>query len=136
MLSQSLATPAPIPKIPAISSKDIRCLTDNIYHEARNQSLQGQVAVGIVTLNRVKSKLFQSSICEVVYAPYQFSWTKDKHLRILEKDAWEIAKYAAYLALTSNYTFKALYYHTTEIRPYWAKYKLALVTIGQHKFYM
>lgn len=114
----------------------MECLTKNIYHEARNQSLRGQIAVGIVTLNRVKSNLFQSSICKVVYAPYQFSWTRDRHLRVLEKEAWETAKYAAYLALSSNYTFKALYYHNIEIRPYWAKHKVALSTIGQHKFYM
>lgn len=128
------AVPA-VPILPNISKAELTCLTENIYYEARNQPLSGQVAVGIVTLNRVKSNLFQSSICKVVYAPNQFSWTKSKKLVILEKEAWKTAKYAAYLSLSSN-TFRALYYHSKDIRPYWAKHKVALTTIGDHKFYM
>ena len=34
------------------------CLAETIYFEARNQDLQGQIAVGLVAMNRVKSSSF------------------------------------------------------------------------------
>ncbi len=43
------------------------CLAENIYHEARNEPTAGMVAVGNVTMNRVGSKRFPNSICEVVH---------------------------------------------------------------------
>lgn len=133
MLSQSLATPAPIPKIPAISSKDIRCLTDNIYFEARDQSLQGQVAVGIVTLNRTKHKSFPKNICDVVYQHKQFSWTIKPQKHSIDPVAWNTAKYAAYAALANKQYFPAIYYHNLSVNPRWGRPLLA--KIGNHKFY-
>ena len=43
------------------------CLANNIYHEASTQPDAGQVAVGLVVLNRVKDSRYPNSICEVVY---------------------------------------------------------------------
>ena len=43
------------------------CLAMNVYHEARNQPLAGQMAVISVTVNRVNDKRFPNSICGVVY---------------------------------------------------------------------
>ena len=45
---------------------EVNCLALNIYHEARNQPFMGKLAVGFVTLNRVKSDNFPNTICEVV----------------------------------------------------------------------
>jgi N-acetylmuramoyl-L-alanine amidase len=66
----------------AVSLKDAEledpqlvCLAENIYHEARGQSIQGQVAVAMVTLNRVKSDMFPNTICDVVkQGPHVESW--------------------------------------------------------------
>ena len=34
----------------------------NIYHEAKNQSVAGQIAVGLVVINRVKDRRFPNGI--------------------------------------------------------------------------
>ena len=57
----------------------IECMAKNIYHEAKSQSLAGQMAVGLVVLNRVKSKNFPDDVCKVVYeGPIRESWKTRK----------------------------------------------------------
>lgn len=48
-------------------------LSLNIYHEAQGEPVYGQVAVGHVTLNRCYKR--DQTVEQVVFAPYQFSWT-------------------------------------------------------------
>jgi spore germination cell wall hydrolase CwlJ-like protein len=43
------------------------CLARNIYHEAANEPVEGQVAVAIVTLNRANDPFYPNNICQVVY---------------------------------------------------------------------
>ncbi|SNX55084.1 N-acetylmuramoyl-L-alanine amidase [Thermoanaerobacterium sp. RBIITD] len=43
-----------------------------IYAEARGESFEGQVAVGAVILNRVKSGIFPNSVIGVIYQPGAF----------------------------------------------------------------
>ena len=58
----------------------IECMAKNIYFEAKSQSLVGQLAVGLVVLNRVKSKHFPDDVCEVVYqGPVKESWKTKKY---------------------------------------------------------
>ena len=58
------------------------CLAMNVYHEARNQPLAGQMAVISVTVNRVNDKRFPNSICGVVYeGAHRPSW-KDQTVMI------------------------------------------------------
>src|SRR6056300_549570 len=66
-----------------------QCMAMNIYHEARSDGKLGQKAVGFVTLNRVQSKHYPSTPCDVVYQAQlnangkpkrnkcQFSWYCD-----------------------------------------------------------
>lgn len=42
------------------------CLALNVYHEARSENYDGQMAVAQVTLNRVASEKYPDSICDVV----------------------------------------------------------------------
>ena len=70
------------------------CLALNIYHESRNQSVAGQVAVGETTMNRVAHKHYPNNVCDVVYQKGKkscaFSWTcDDKPDKPYEKSAWE-----------------------------------------------
>ncbi len=44
-----------------------------IHCEARGESYEGQVAVGAVVMNRVRSSKFPNTIREVIYSPGQFS---------------------------------------------------------------
>ena len=53
----------------------IDCMTANIYHEARGESIKGQYAVAHVTMNRVHHEQFPDTVCEVVFQPKQFSWS-------------------------------------------------------------
>ena len=61
---------------PAQAENDnLTCLATNIYWEARNQSFAGQIAVGLVTINRVIDPRFPSTVCDVVYeGPMKESW--------------------------------------------------------------
>ena len=60
--------------------EEVRCLAENVYHEARNQGTAGWLAVAAVTMNRVIDNRFPNTICEVVFqAETKESWkTKGK----------------------------------------------------------
>lgn len=118
--------------------REIHCLAQNIYHEARGESVEGQLAVAQVTVNRVQSKKFQATVCDTVYARRQFSWTLKKHRSIKDSKAWDAAVVIATAVLTQTAyipNFKALYFHTRQVRPYWKYGKRVAATIGNHIFY-
>jgi spore germination cell wall hydrolase CwlJ-like protein len=127
---------------------DLRCLAENIYFEARGEPIQGQYAVAEVTMNRLSSPYFPDSICEVVHDTRwdparrrytaHFSWTG------LDIDiepsglAWRKAMAIATAVYDDAYVPvvpEALFYHTTDIHPYWADSKQVIATIGNHIFY-
>lgn len=121
------------------SAEDIVCLAKNIYFEARGENLSGKVAVAQVTLNRVNHKTqFEKTVCKVVYAKKQFSWTEHKHLKVVDKKAWQEAYIIAETILKGNLLVKpinALYFHTTEVKPKWSFTKVVETKIGKHIFY-
>jgi len=139
VLSTSIDMPSN-PKEPIISTKqqDIECLAKNIYHEARGEPFHGQVAVALVTVNRVASGLFQNTVCKVVYAHRQFSWTLDKTKKVKDSKAWASAVEVATAVLSRQIykpDFTAVYFHTRQVRPKWAKTKTIIAKIGNHIFY-
>lgn len=83
---------------------NFNCLSLNIYHEARNQTIKGQLAVAYVTLNRVQNG-YGDNICEVVYAPFQFSWTLNDDHAPYERDAWSQSQKVALYSLIDYYNF-------------------------------
>jgi spore germination cell wall hydrolase CwlJ-like protein len=123
------------------AAEEKRCLALNIYFEARGEPQEGQMAVAHVTLNRVQSRRFPNSICEVVYQPYQFSWTHIKRSHIpYNRAAWNRAKYIAEVAIDwhkvgEDFSQGALFYHADYVRPYWADRFDETVRIGKHIFY-
>lgn len=58
------------------------CMAQAIYHEARNESLQGRIAVGNVIMNRVNSTGYADTVCGVVYERCQFAFTCRRHKQI------------------------------------------------------
>ncbi len=128
-----LTAGSPVPKIPKISTTELACLTENIYHEARGEPLAGQIMVGRVTINRKHSGKFPNTICGVVYQPKQFSWTLKKKQRKINKTEWDTAKYAAYSALVDNKRITVMYYHNLTVAPAWGR--PYIMKIGNHKFY-
>ena len=126
------------PEIVKAKAQDVECLAKNIYHEARGEPFHGQVAVALVTVNRVASGLFQNSICKVVYAHRQFSWTLDKNKKVRDSKAWASAVEIATAVLSRKIyqpDFTAVYFHATQVRPVWAKTKTIIARIGNHIFY-
>ena len=53
--------------------EQLYCGAQNIYHESRGESNLGQIAVAHVVRNRVESSRYPNTVCEVIWAPKQFS---------------------------------------------------------------
>lgn len=130
---------------PAYSKQDVRCLALNIYHEARSETESGQVAVALVTLNRVASKAFPGSICAVVKQGgvkrnrCQFSWWCDgRSDEPTNEKAWQRAMRIARRVIEASVpdpTHGALYYHASYCKPSWSSAFKRTARIGQHLFY-
>lgn len=128
------------------AAREERCLAEAIYFEARSEPEAGQAAVAQVVLNRVKSGLYPSSICGVVYQNRhrhlrcQFTFAcEGKSLRITEPEPWRTAVRIASEVLEGR-TFLAdvggsTHYHATYVRPRWAKRLKKMDKIGTHIFY-
>lgn len=123
----------------------LACLALNIFFEARNEPVIGQIAVAHVTLNRVKAT--QQDLCAVVFAPKQFSWT-DVYAEngVMKKEhkpsgpRWERSKVVAHTAYEMwvsgrDVTNGAMYFHAKYVTPAWKKTKPFLATVGEHHFY-
>ena len=122
-----------------------RCLSEALYFEARGETVKGQFAVAEVILNRVKSARFPDSVCGVINQgtgkryQCQFTYTCDGHAEhIGEPRAFERVAKVARAALDGKapaLTKGATHYHTTAVRPAWARVYTQTALIGVHIFY-
>jgi Cell Wall Hydrolase len=127
-------------------SREQRCLAEAVYFEARSEPEEGQAAVAQVVLNRMKSGLYPSSVCGVVYQnrhrhlACQFTFAcEGKSLRITDSESWrsaarvakEVLEGKTYLADVGGST----HYHANYVRPRWAKRLKKMDVIGRHIFY-
>lgn len=123
------------------SDKDLECLARNIYYEAGTESYTGKLAVAQVTLNRVKTGYWGKSICKVVYAKQQFSWTKvpKRAWLALKGNAWADSLHAANQVLSYGVRVKplktALFYHADYVSPNWRDKDKQVAKVGRHIFY-
>lgn len=123
------------------TSLDVFCLAKNIYHEARGQGDLGMYAVAQVTINRLYSRNWGSTVCDVVMSPMQFSWANDKSIRWKHPSgqSWEQSKSMAENVLSKGLRIKglqdALFYHANYVNPRWASERYLIATIGDHIFY-
>jgi len=63
------------PNPPTVDQAELECMTLNIYREANNQSMAGQIAVARVVLNRVQDRRYPGTTCDVIYdGPMKESW--------------------------------------------------------------
>lgn len=133
--------------------RQLHCLAQNIYHEARGESMTGQRAVALVTMNRVNHPNYPSTVCDVVYQAKlnqngepilhkcQFSWFCDgKSKFIRDEERWEQAmKIAAHVyddyKCIKDVTAGAIMYHASYVLPYWKRYYTKTVKIESHIFY-
>ena len=115
------------------SSSDVALLARLIYGEARGESYTGQVAVGAVVLNRVKSSSFPNTISGVIYQPYAFTAVSDGQINMTPSStAYEAAK----AALNGwDPTGGAIYYYNpSTATSSWIYSRRTTVTIGNHVF--
>lgn len=119
------------------------CMTQALYFEARGESLEGQIAVAEVILNRVDSSLYPRTVCGVVKqrggGGCQFSYVCDGRAdRMREAEAADLAGRIARAMLDGaprTLTDGAMYFHTRAVRPGWSKRFDRTAAIGAHLFY-
>ena len=131
----------------------ISCMALAVYFEARNQPLAGQLAVAHVIANRVASKHYPNTVCEVIrQGPTyesghprkhrcQFSWFCDgksdnpkqviAYNNMLEFARMILSGEVSFLDITDG----ALFYHADYVRPSWARTKKRTIEIEDHIFY-
>ena len=127
------------------------CLAQAIYHEARGESREGQLAVANVIINRAMSKKYPSTICGVVFQnadkgryKCQFTFACDGRSDMgRERSAWNRS---IKMAEDAFYEFQrgerpgvvpnsVLFYHTTAVAPKWSHTFNRVAAIGSHVFY-
>lgn len=115
------------------SNSDVKLLARLIYAEARGESYQGQVAVGAVVLNRVKSSSFPNTISGVIYQPYAFTCVNDGQINLTPNST---ALKAAKDAMNGwDPTYGCLYYYNPKVATSsWIYSRPTVVTIGNHVF--
>lgn len=115
------------------SNTDVNLLARLIYGEARGESYTGQVAVGAVVMNRVKSSSFPNTISGVIYQPYAFTAVADGQIN-LSPDSTAIK--AAKQAMNGyDPTYGAIYYYNPSIATStWIFSRKTTITIGNHVF--
>lgn len=128
-------------------TRQLDCLTRNIYWEAASEPFEGKVAVAQVTMNRVASGQFGEDVCGVVYQKNnylgkiicQFSWVCEATHKIrpiypaLYRESEEVAKKVLLENFRLSTMRDALYFHGDYVNPNWGKKKIS--QIGRHIFY-
>ena len=121
------------------TARDMNCLAENIYYEAGIEPIEGKYAVAQVTLNRLRTRHWGSSICKVVHAHAQFSWTLKKKLDKPSGANWTESKLIAEHMLADKMRVRplqsALMYHAESVQPKWADRRQYITKVGQHIFY-
>lgn len=128
-------------------TRQLECLTRNIYWESATEPFEGKVAVAQVTINRVASGKFASDICGVVYQKNvvydkvicQFSWNCDgaSKIRPIYPAQWRESEEVAKKVLLEGFRLpsmkNALYFHADYVKPQWGKPQVG--KFGRHIFY-
>lgn len=106
-----------------------------INGEARGESYKGQVAVGAVVLNRVKSSQFPNTIPAVIYQKGQFSCVTDGQFnKAISKDS-TVYKAAKEAISGVDPTNGALYFYNPKTaKSKWLFSLKTVATIGNHRF--
>lgn len=115
------------------SDSDVMLLARLIYGEARGESYVGQVAVGAVVMNRIKSASFPNTMSGVIYQSYAFTAVADGQINLTPNAT---AKKAAQDAMNGwDPSYGALYYYNpATATSSWIFSRKTTVTIGNHVF--
>jgi hypothetical protein len=118
------------------------CIAVAVYHEARGESLEGQLAVAKVIMNRATSGKYPASWCGVVKQPWQFSFVNARTGYMPSVDqasgAWRKALGVTRLAVANavpSVSSDCLWYHADYVAPSWGRRLTRVEKIGAHIFY-
>ena len=118
------------------------CIAVAVYHEARGESLEGQMAVAKVIMNRAASGQYPTSWCGVVKQPWQFSFVNPRTGYMPSVDeasaSWRKALGVTRLAVANAVTSvpsDCLWYHADYVAPSWGRRLTRVEKIGAHIFY-
>lgn len=115
------------------TSSDVALLARLIHAEARGESYTGQVAVGAVVLNRVRSSSFPNTISAVIYQPYAFTCVMDGQINLSPNQTSINAAKDAINGWDPSYG--SLYYYNPAVATSkWIFSRQTVVKIGKHVF--
>lgn len=114
-------------------NSNLNLLSRLIYGEARGEPYTGQVAVGAVVMNRVRSSSFPNTISGVIYQSGAFDVVKDGQINLTPNSN---ARKAAQDALNGwDPSYGAIYYfNPATATNKWIWSRPMTVTIGKHRF--
>lgn len=116
------------------------CLANAVYFEARGESLEGQLAVAEVVMNRARSGRYPATWCGVVVQRAQFSFVRGGVIPAADRssEAWRRAVAIARIAQRGQTRMLApnvLWYHANYVAPAWGRRLSRSSVIGAHIFY-
>lgn len=116
-----------------------KCLATAVYFEARSESLEGQLAVADVVLNRANAEQYPENWCEVVKQSKQFSFVQNRRFpKVTDMESWEKAEAVARIAIEDAYEIVpegVLWYHADYVAPVWRHNLSQVAKVGVHIFY-
>lgn len=120
--------------------EEANCVAVAVYHEARGETVDGQLAVARVIMNRAASGQYPSSWCGVVKQPWQFSFVHNGRLPSVDvnSQAWRNALGVTRLAINNavpSLSTDVLWYHANYVAPSWGRRLTRVSQIGAHIFY-
>lgn len=117
------------------STSDVQLIARAINGEARGEPYEGQVAVGAVILNRVKSSKFPNTIAGVIYEPGAFTAVSDGQINVPISEGSTVVKAARDALNGWDPTGGAIYYFNPDTATNkWIWSRPLIKTIGKHRF--
>ena len=125
---------------PPVLDAEQDCLASAVYFEARGETLEGQLAVAQVVLNRAASGRYPPDVCGVVTQKAQFSFVRRGRIPEANRkgEAWHRAVAIAQIARerrASTVPSNTLWYHASYVAPGWGQRLTKAAQIGLHIFY-
>ena len=116
----------------AALDSEAHCMAVAVYHEARGETLEGQLAVARVIMNRAASGKYPSTWCGVVKQPWQFSFVRNGHMPAVNQQsaAWANAQAVTRIAIANaapSVGTDVLWYHADYVSPSWGSRVSAMV---------
>lgn len=115
-------------------SAALLCVALTVYHEARGESVAGQLAVANVVHNRAGGD--PKKYCQVVRAPHQFSWVRQSGRVDTRSKEWRSSvEVARVFRRFPDLSHGATHFHERRVRPTWRRGFALVARVGAHYFY-